>query len=190
MASQPSHNFGALYKLPPEIRLLIWKEFRPRGDTDPQSRTKAKGDLAILRVCRQLHEEIIPEIYNKEIMRIGVGAPGSPSGEWLVIENEYGANWIITDTQHALYEKFCRLPFKRLKRIRIEIHDLEPGHLALLHALSKDVRDLVSLLEKADGLPPLEIELVDTIEGKWSLDDGTPRMSIPDYHVPDHIIAL
>jgi len=180
-----SNKLGELRKLPPEIRVQIWKEFRPRRDADPPSH------LAILRVCHELTEEIIPEIYDKEILRIGVGPPGSVSSHWLAVENEYGAFWTIPTANHSLYRKFSRLPFKKLKRVRISIHAPETDNLAELYCLCKDVRDLVALLEQAKNrLPPLDIELLDTPSGKWTFDDGTPLKTVPETVAPDYLTIL
>jgi hypothetical protein len=73
---------------------------------------------------------------------------------------------------------FGKLPYAKLKGIRVEIDApcrRDPGQIACLW---KKRLDLAGLLEQADrGLPNLEIHLKDSTSAKWSID-GEPQKSV------------
>ncbi|KAL5331954.1 hypothetical protein ACEPPN_001495 [Leptodophora sp. 'Broadleaf-Isolate-01'] len=172
-----SHNLGLLVAFPAEIRAEVWRNLRPSTPSTSGNTPKRKDTLGILRACRQLNQEIMPYLYDKEILNIRVEPIWS---KCLTVENEHGAIWSIANTRDLLYNAFFNLPYRKLKLLRVSINAPETGNLIQLISLSNHVRDLVHLLEQSNGLPSLEIHLLDSQSpsGKWAKADGTPKNTV------------
>ncbi|PVH89201.1 hypothetical protein DL98DRAFT_579902 [Cadophora sp. DSE1049] len=171
-----SHNLGLFAAIPAEIRAQIWAHLRP-STTSSTLRNQSPGQdaLGVLRAGRQLSQEILFHLYEKETLDIYVEPVWS---EWLKIENTHGASWSIANTRDRLYDVFSKLPYRKLRLLRISISAPEAGKEAQLISLSSHVRKLVRLLEQTNGLPGLEIHLLDSAIGKWAQPDGTPQDTI------------
>lgn len=169
MAPQP---LGDLYKLPGEIRNMIYEERQPflrpwTGKyamlrTDSSTRNEKNGALRILRTCRQLNREVTPYLYEKEVLNFRVD---SRPKYWLSVR-KVGAIWADwwpgPKTRNSVYDIFFNLPYEKLFGIKVELcgpHDRIPSEdNEKLSQLLKNIRDFVRLLEPAHVLPPLQIE--------------------------------
>ncbi|KAL2065262.1 hypothetical protein VTL71DRAFT_2931 [Oculimacula yallundae] len=191
MSSPPhEHNLGVFATLPAEIRAEIWKGLRSNSSPSFVTQKRdGKDGLGILRACRQLYHEIMPHLYD-DTLEFHVWSYGSL---WLTIKNTQGARWEMhgIPLRDELYDKFSNLPYQNLKRLKITITAPETGDKAQLLGLSRNVRDLVRLLEKATGLPSLEIHLLDSKHpapvGKWAQEDGTPTATVALRTAADNI---
>jgi len=68
--------------------------------------------------------------------------------------------WKITNVRDHLREVFVNLPYARSKKVVVVIKAPRSGKKAKLLSLTKHIRDLVLLLQKADKLERLGIRLV------------------------------
>jgi hypothetical protein len=168
MASERT-SIGLLAQLPREVRDLTWEHFVPtRGQTT---------DLSILRTCRQLYEELSPLVYQNEVLRFHV-SPTYRYQSWLSIFTNRGAELHLRDLQDATSRSFSSLPYAKLKGIGVELEvpdSTDPGQMICLW---KKVVSLVDLLSQADGLPDLDIHLIDQNGLEW-FTDGIAQQSIP-----------
>ncbi|KAK0111615.1 hypothetical protein ONS95_001961 [Cadophora gregata] len=167
-----AHNLGLLKAFPGELRAEIWRNLRPTTGSSGSNNTSTGGNaLGVLRAGRQLSEEIIPYLYDEEILDIHVECVWS---QWITVENAHGARWMITSICDELYERFSNLPYQMLKKLRISINAIEQGNPSLILSLIKNTRNLVQMLEHQGGLPSLEIHFLDSSLGKWTRPDGEP----------------
>ncbi|PVH77758.1 hypothetical protein DL98DRAFT_591006 [Cadophora sp. DSE1049] len=167
-----THNLGLLKAFPGEIRAEIWRNLRPSAASSAsRNASQGRDALGVLRAGRQLSEEIIPYLYDEEILDIYVESVWS---EWITIENALGARWSITSILDELYDRFSNLPYQKLKQLRISINAIETGKENRIYSLSKNVRNLVHLLEHTSGLPSLEIHFLNSSAGKWAKPNGRP----------------
>jgi len=101
---QPSiSSFGAFYKLPPELRLIIWRNLMPelRDESEPSPETygspvdvspRLGNRLAVIRTSFALFYEIRSELYQSRTLRIPIrpqrrgwraeGLPGSTMADF------------------------------------------------------------------------------------------------------------
>jgi len=83
MASE-TLNLGNFARFPQEVRDMIWANLAPRpryqtqvewdddeNDDNDEADTEP-GSLGIIQACHRLHEEILPLIYQKEVLQINV----------------------------------------------------------------------------------------------------------------------
>jgi hypothetical protein len=160
-------GLGTLSKIYPEIRVQIWKDVLQKGV--PES-SKSKIDSAILRASHQLHDEISFEFYHLQILRIKI-SPRYRYRSWITISNLEGFEWHLKDLRDAASRGFQKLPYRWLKQLKIEIEAPDPEDPGQMLCLWRKAQDLVELLEKADGLPSVEILLQDTEGVKWCCGD-------------------
>ena len=169
---------------------MIWADFAPspryqEGDDseDSDDEDNGPGSLGILRTCHRLHEEILPHIYEKEVLRIEVD--DAYGGLLCIIHSRQGRIWTLSPfeddsllgIEDGLYKAFRNLPYKRLRGIKIEIaapNHRDPG---LIICLWERVKELVDLLSAAKGLPNIDIHLQNTLSTNWSYD-SKPRNTI------------
>ncbi|KAL8672040.1 MAG: hypothetical protein Q9168_003492 [Polycauliona sp. 1 TL-2023] len=124
--------------------------------------------------------------YNDQTLRVHV-TPNFQRNAWLVIDTNRGSGWSLHSLNHAVRNRWDKLPFQRLRKIQIDIEapdSTDPGQLVCLY---NKCRDLATLLEFAKhGLPGLEINLVDSASTKWNPEGISQRtLSIdPKRHYP------
>ncbi|EKD18405.1 uncharacterized protein L3040_007569 [Drepanopeziza brunnea f. sp. 'multigermtubi'] len=161
-----TNNLGTLKTLPPEVRDLIWRELRPsRAPIQRESKGETAKPLGILSACRQLNDEIIPCLYGRETLEIRVG---NDHHALFTIQSTAGAKWYFLDQQGWEYQTFRHLPWKKLRAVRIVIDAPEANNSTQIVGILHNVLRLVGLLVQADGLPSLEISLLDTPLGNWA----------------------
>ncbi|KAI9047667.1 hypothetical protein LZ554_008378 [Drepanopeziza brunnea f. sp. 'monogermtubi'] len=159
-------NLGTLKTLPGEIRALIWRELRPsRAPIQRESKGETAKPLGILSACRQLNDEIIPYLYDKETLEIRLG---HDHHALFTIQSTAGAKWHFLDGRGWEYQAFRHLPWKKLRAVRIVIDAPEANNTDQFVGLLHNILELVRLLVQADGLPPLEISLLDAPLGNWA----------------------
>jgi hypothetical protein len=108
-----SNNFGKFMDLPFELRSQIWEGLMPGNDP-------IKSDLRILRTSRSLSLEILPHLYDKEILAFKL-LPLYRRNSWIIVTNQLGATWFLESLSHAISLGFANIPYAKLKRIEIEI---------------------------------------------------------------------
>ena len=90
---------------------------------------------------------------------------------WLGAESNSWKRWALQDPDDAVSRGFGKLPYRKLKGIRIEIEAPcreDPGQIVCLW---KKGLDLIRLFEQAEnGLPNLGIHLIDSASTKWSVE--------------------
>jgi hypothetical protein len=190
MASSENLNLGEFARFPQEVRDMIWADFAPgpryqEGDDseDSDGEDNEPGSLGILRACHRLHEEILPHIYEKEVLRIEV--PDIYGSLLCVIHSRQGRNWTLSPfeddslfgIEDGLYKAFCNLPYNRLRGIEIEIAAPDHRDPGLIVCVWERVKELVDLLSGAKGLPNIDIHLQNTPSTNWS-HDSKPRNTI------------
>lgn len=119
-----------------------------------------------------MYKEISKELYFHTVLHFSI-KPTS-TGARLDHITSGGDKLHIKDA--ATRTPFFRLPYNRLRDIRIDIEAAEDDEPAQLYALWKEVRVLIELLSHSKSLPRVEINFKD---GKscWFLPNGTPRTS-------------
>jgi len=174
MASENT-SIGLLAQLPREVRDLIWENFVPSHGQ--------QTNLGILRTCRQLYEEVSPLVYQNEVLRFHI-SPTYQYQSWLSIITRKGAELHLRDLQDATSQGFSSLPYTKLKGINVELEAPDATDPGQMICLWKKVISLTGMLSEVNGLPDLEIHLVDaeplksSEESKWSTD-GIAQQSIP-----------
>ena len=174
-------SLGNMSYLPPEIRLQIWDHLSlypiQRAETDPVSPTSRQPRLAFLQISNRIYDEASRHIYKDVVLRFQV-FPEYQYRSWLTVESNAGTKWHLQDLDDAVSRGFGKLPYEKLKGIRVEIHAphrRDPGQVVCLW---KKCLDLARLLEQANhGLPNVEIHLKDSTWAKWSVD-GKPQKSL------------
>lgn len=192
MAIPPKGPLGNFDVFPREIRDMIWEHFTPQWGSNPDEIELLFRDpeqdppnyQAILRTCNELYGEVVPYLYRKEILCFHV------HGHWeqpIVVSNHHGARWEYSSNGGDILQSFRELPYERLKGIKIEIvapNVADPGQYICLW---KRVRGLVDHLSQSEGLPQIEIHLVEDPSlgrgiSKWSYG-GVLRKSIRNISV-------
>jgi hypothetical protein len=187
MATPPKTPLGDFHVFPREIRDMIWKNFTPQWGSNPDEiellfrdpEQDPQNNQAILRTSHELSGEVLPYLYKKEILCFRV------HGDWeqpIVVSNRKRARWEYVSIGGNILQSFRELPYERLNGIRIEIvapDVADPGQYIFLW---KRVQALVDVLSQSEGLPQIEIHLVEDPSpgmglSKWSYD-GRLRRSI------------
>jgi hypothetical protein len=167
-----SRNLGKFAELPGEIRNETWRNLRPEGDS-------IKTSMSILRTCRQLWDEVSPQIYNKEVLTFKLPPIYAPHS-WITVPSSLGATWTLTSLSHAKTLGFGALPYEMLQGIEIHILATDPADPGQLFHLWTKTHPLVQLLQREDGntkLGNLAIHLLDTETTHWGLPNGDPQRS-------------
>jgi hypothetical protein len=190
MGSSENLNLGEFARFPQEVRDMIWADFAPspryqEGDDseDSDDEDNGPGSLGILRTSHQLYEEILPHIYEKEVLRIEVD--DTYFGLLCLIRNRHGRIWDLSPfedgsllgIEDGLYKAFRNLPYERLRGIEIEIAAPDHRDPGLIVCLWERVKELVDLLLGAKGLPNIDIHLQNTPSTNWFYD-SKPRNTI------------
>ncbi|KAI4200131.1 MAG: hypothetical protein LQ350_004170 [Teloschistes chrysophthalmus] len=121
---QKTGGLGALHKLPPELRQMVWQYLvLPASPTDAelnqrrhqpcnlsaQPPTAAYGTLSILRASRQICDELYPELYRKRSLAISLNTADirTPlSGMPLLFEIMFSDVPSLRSLQHADLSRF------------------------------------------------------------------------------------
>lgn len=174
MIMYPNSSLGVFASLPRELRDQIWHCLSVQRCSN------------IFQTSHQIYTEASRTFYTNQILRLHIG-PKYQRKSWLIIKSNLGAEWPLQSLDHAVQQGFNKLPFEKLKRLQINIEapdSTDPGQLICLY---QKCRDLVALLECAQqGLPDLEINLLDSALVKWS-EEGKPKRSVsidPKRHYP------
>jgi hypothetical protein len=160
-------NLGELAKLPAELRQIIWQNVGPQNGSGP------KPSMGVLRTCRQLYDEVFPIMYNNEVLCFKV-APRYQYRSWISVSNRCGAAWTLESSDDALSHGYNKLPYSRLRAVRIEVEAPDPFDPGQLICVWKKVRELVELLGQAGQLPDLEINLLKSPRASW-MGFGRPQ---------------
>jgi hypothetical protein len=164
---------------------MVWEHFTPQWGPNPDEiellltdrGQKTPNNQAILRTSHELNGEVLPCLYKKEVLCFRV------HGHWeqpIVISNSHGARWEYGSNGADILQPFRELPYKRLKGIKIEIVAADVADPGQYICLWKRVRGLVDHLSKSEGLPQIQIHLVEdpSLGGgfsKWSYDGRRRR---------------
>ncbi|KAL8681033.1 MAG: hypothetical protein Q9186_002806 [Xanthomendoza sp. 1 TL-2023] len=166
MEQNPS--LGTLTPLPKELRDQIWEYM------------SVNRHFAFLQSSKQIHNEAstrMEAVFRDVILTFNI-EPKYQYQSWLSVESSFNAKWSLQNVDHAIALGFGELPFERLRSLKINIkapdkHD--PGQIVCLY---KKCLDMAALLQVAkDGLPALEINLVDSASAAWS-SKGEPQQSV------------
>ncbi|KAL8992347.1 MAG: hypothetical protein Q9169_007166, partial [Polycauliona sp. 2 TL-2023] len=173
-ASRTFHKLGVFALLPRVIRNRIWNH------------CSEQHLVQVFQASHQIYTEASQTFYKDQVFKIHV-SPKYQRNSWIVIESNRGTAWPLQSLSHAICSGWKSVPFEKLNRIRIDIEasdSTDPGQfICLRHKCS----DLAVLLESAkQGLPDLEINLVDSASAKWN-PDGIMRRTVsidPKRHYP------
>jgi hypothetical protein len=135
-----------------------------------------KSDLRILRTSRSLSLEILPHLYDKEILTFKL-LPLYCRNSWITVTNQLGATWFLESLSHAISLGFADIPYEKLKRIEVEIPApdvTDPGQLINLWT---KVREFLQLLQRKE-MPEVNTHLLGTDSTSWMAPDGKPQISI------------
>ena len=153
-ASLPD-SLGAFWKLPGEVRRMIWRYFKPENQTCFGTCTW-ETSLAILRTGKQIHDEVTAELYHNRRLRLFI----SPTEEAVIVK----------DLPRAHRRSFGLANFTRFRSISIDIEPADsedPGQLFRMRDLAKTV---VSALSTVARLPKITITLLETETNSWYED--------------------
>ncbi|KAL8676044.1 MAG: hypothetical protein Q9186_007399, partial [Xanthomendoza sp. 1 TL-2023] len=167
-------GLGVFALLPRELRDQIW------GYVSTQRRLKA------FQTSHQIYAEASQLFYKNQSLQFQI-SPRYRYKSWLVIKSNFGGEWPLQSLDHAIEKGFDKLPFHKLKQIQIIIEAPDRNDPGQLICLEKKCRELAELLEYAkEGLPDLEIILLDSTSAKWTTN-GSPQISVsvdPQRHYP------
>jgi hypothetical protein len=107
-----------------------------------------------------LKGEVLPYLSEKEILYFRV------HGHWeqpIVVSNRHGARWEYGSNGGDILQSFHEPPYERLKGNKIEIVVLDVADPGQYLCLWKRVRSLVDVLSQSEGLPQIEIHLVEIL---------------------------
>ncbi|KAL8661678.1 MAG: hypothetical protein Q9202_005370 [Teloschistes flavicans] len=183
-------GLGALHKLPPEVRLMIWQHFiPPDSPTDAELKqrrhqpcelsaqppTAGHGLLSILRASRQIYEEVVEELYRKRSLTICFNTANftakyrdSSTEEPLLFEIMFGGTCSWRSLEHAVWSSFERI------RLYIVFPKMSTEEWFALDQVSVRTDELLSLLEDLEGLGlvlpksslPKDLENAPAIDGR------------------------
>ncbi|KAL8826502.1 MAG: hypothetical protein Q9170_007378 [Blastenia crenularia] len=170
---------GLFALLPRELRDQIWGYM------------SAERRFTFFQSSRQIYADASPIIYRDLVFHI---EPRYQCKSWLTVESSFNARWLFQNLNDAINQGFNKLPFEQLRKIQINIEApdrTDPGQVICLH---KKCTDLAELLENAkQGLPDLEIRLIDSDKAQWT-SKGKPQMSLASeddiVSTKDHEIVL
>ncbi|KAL8725348.1 MAG: hypothetical protein Q9166_007408 [cf. Caloplaca sp. 2 TL-2023] len=168
---EQASTLGAFNSLPRELRDEIWQH------------VMATRRFAFLRASRPIYTDassiLDRTIYTYTVLQFHI-SPEYQYKSWLTVESNFEAIWPLRNLNHAFKKGFNKVPYEKLKKIQINIQAPSSRDSGQVICLYKKCRDLAALLEHAkQGLPNLEINLLDSESAKWSLD-GEPQRSIDD----------
>lgn len=168
--------FGALGRLPPELRLCIWGYLFSFGSTAP-------NQMALLRTSRSIYHEVSNSLY--DIIDVSI----SPEDYDTVIMSprKLQVSWNPV-LRHAKRPKFERLPYRR---IRLVVHLYPPTGAAELISLWQKVNDLVDILRRRHCFRSIDI-LFEQRQGQDWQRKGKAKETIryPGSTRPDHDIVF
>jgi hypothetical protein len=117
-------SLGNLSWLPLEMRLQIWDRLSlypiQCGATDPASPASRQTRLAFLQTSHRIHDEVSKHLYKDVVLRFQV-FPEYQYRSWLTVESNAGTRWHLQDLDDAVSRGFGKLPYEKLKGIRVEI---------------------------------------------------------------------
>ena len=123
-------GLGSLSRLPPEVRLEIWKLF----SLDIIQSEKVEHKLAFLRTSRGIHQEASNVLYRNLDLTLHVD-PFWCEDRWLTMQTNGGMSRVIKGFKHAEEIGFARFPFDRVRKIEIKVAPsdyYEPGGFVCL----------------------------------------------------------
>ena len=174
-------TLGALGRLPPEVRIMIWKllplqHHKSLASLSTSEQTRpAKHKLAILQTSHFLNAEASPYLYGNQVLRFRL-ANWNRWRSWLQISTSNGSEWEVKSLKDAIEQGFHKLPYRKLKRIEVVIGAPSWQDRGQLLYLWSRATELVELLEHADGLPDLHIQLsLCSGRQRWLLDGTLGR---------------
>lgn len=179
---QPELGLGALFQLPPEIRLQIWDHLPLFPSLcklpDPhESLTSGHLIFAILQTSRWLRDEICNFFYKDVVLRFHV-VPEYQYQSWITVEKDPNITWQLQDLDDGLSRGFGQMPLEKLKGTVIEINAPSPEDPGQVICLWQKCLDLAQLLETHnERFPRLEIILTDSASAQW-FRKGRPQRNI------------
>lgn len=151
MASENT-SIGLLAQLPREVGNLIWEYFIPCHGQ--------QTNLGILQTSHQLYEEVSPLVYQNEVLRFHI-SPTCQYQSWLSIMTRKNVKLNLCDLQDATSQGLLSLPYTKLKGINVELEAPDATDPGQMICLWKKVISLTDMLLEVNGLPDVEIHLVD-----------------------------
>src|SRR5207248_8010596 len=93
-------SLGVFAQFPPEVRVLIWKNFRPEGKDGTPSQVPKAG-LSVLRTSRQLYNEVSTQIYSKCCLILEI-SPIYQHDRWIDVHcPQFDREWKLRDAADA-----------------------------------------------------------------------------------------
>jgi hypothetical protein len=176
--SQKIENMGTLSRFPREVRDLIWENFCFQQEKESTT-TLPNTDLSILRTCKQIHDEVEPFVYGKEVLTFTL-EPTYDAYSWFTMESRLGAYWNVANKEAAVMSGFRDIPYHKLSSVKIDVlapNTADAGQMINLHNKVSALTTLIT--ESGNTLPALEITLKNSAHGTWIHEDGTPQRSLP-----------
>ncbi|PGH03611.1 hypothetical protein AJ79_07340 [Helicocarpus griseus UAMH5409] len=168
-----SPGLGALSKLPPELRELIWLEFLPVGGRCDTQKT-AKADLRVLQVSKCLYTEIACLLYPKTTLHFDLSPSFSAHPSlWCMVRftsrhrDGGGAVWRLESNIDKRSHRFDNFPFHKIESLTVSFSAPDPRKPCQLFWLWRNSVRTTELLKKALSVPPLTIQLVRTETHNW-----------------------
>ncbi|KAL8897190.1 MAG: hypothetical protein Q9207_007334 [Kuettlingeria erythrocarpa] len=163
-----STSLGRLASLPLELRDQVWAYLSIRSR------------LALLRTSRQLYTEGSPVLYKDVDLQFNI-EPRYEYKSWLRVGISFEAPWALQSLGQAITRGFDKLPFERLRQIRIVIEAPNRDDPGQLVCVQKKCLHLAELLDKAQhGLPHLELHFTTSQSGEWG-SANKPQSSIAPF---------
>lgn len=107
-------SLGKFATIPRELRDIIWNNCLPKRPSLPKDISYLEevqvNNLAILRVNRQICEEVASQIYSQEVLTFHI-TPTFSHGSWLSVSNKNGDKWHLMDI--TLQIIYSQLPYQR-----------------------------------------------------------------------------
>lgn len=162
----PTPGLGIFTRLPPEIRIMIWEEFQPRGFDRHSKNPIQKTDLRILQTSKHLYHEITGLLYHQRKLFFNI-FPSPDIFPWLTVYDNKGTMWLFPDEADFLARGFGSLPYNKID-LNVNIYAGSPCLQGSdMFTTWKRVFELVPILSKATHLRSLTIKLRERLEYTW-----------------------
>lgn len=161
-------GLGHFSKLPPELREMIWLEFRP---AQSPANTRPKCDLRVLRVSKQLRDEIEDAVYRRTTLELSISSnylevPGKWDKPFATVffktcyrKKQIRATWVLKADGVVVDNWFNGFPFHKIHSLEVNLLAAGLARDSQLLWLWRNIMRTVRLLKMAKSIPSMTVRL-------------------------------